>query len=358
MSYGGKWHVGGYHDAFWLLSIAALGEGVPKGAPVPARAAVSLLDEWFPEGPGEATRAGLLADICAEIDRSHAPDAQPPSRLKQTVARALADGRLAAYRVKADVPGARRLELQDAEETRPPEEVSHWVRFEVHDQFHDEAGDVKLGYRLLFDKSKLEGGTLAKSGKLDKTGVKKGSYSLVLEVLSEPSWSEVSVVADKTIELGAKSNGFEDDAVAKVHVYDARALHDKAIATLTGAVRDNAVLVEWTPDADTLAKASSSEVLFIAEVGERRVMSLTVPARVEREIVVELDGQPAPNGTRVVAVFSGGTSIDQTTTDGKVRGLVGAGERLVSLDLPRSLARLEVKPEQGDEQAYRLPGVA
>jgi hypothetical protein len=359
MGVGGKWHVAGYHDAFWLLTVGALGEGVPKGAPLGARFAASLLDEWFPEGPGEATRADLLADICAEIDRGYLPDAQPPSRLKQTLARALADGRLSAYRIKADVVGSKRLELQDAEDTRPPEKVRHFVRFVVADQFGDELGDVKLGFRLRRGDDEMEKGKLGKDGKLEKDGVKKGIYHLDLQVLDAPTWSEAQVDEGKKVELRSKSPGFAGGTAGKIHVYDARGLAGRALATLEATVSGGVFKAEWEPDKETLEKATSSEVVFVAEVGGRRAMSIAVAARVKRVIEVELDGKKADNGTRVSARWSGGTTTDGTTTDGKLETLVGSGERLVSLGLPGAPAALvTLTPEVGDEHAYRLPGVA
>ena len=353
-----------FHDAYWIAGPRARSSAeLPRGRALTPRQAVSQLDEWFAEGPGESARTELLYDICEQIGDVPGGGLEPPTlrALKARVADALASGYLVALRIKATTPAARRVETELVGEEKRAEQVTHWVEFVVTDQNNQPISGID--YVLTLVGAGPEKGTLGADGTVHKTGVKKGSHKLELKTITNARWEKDELKIGAAVKLLASVTGFPEHHAGKFHIYDATNLSGGSlVGPVVGQVKagvGSALALEavWTPKENELAAGKSGRLAFTAALDGLTPRATSAAARVlqKHEITVEDDDGAIANDVDVEARFSGGTRKTDKTADGKVSVWAPLGETLCWAQVKGRLGARATFKADGRESKYITP---
>lgn len=234
---------------------------------------------------------------------------------------------------------------------KPEKKVDYEVTFEVV----DDAGNPVSGIAWSLcgpDGKEMDRGKLNDLGKVQKPKVQKGSYTLVLKMLSKPAEGLGAIEVDKKTKLRAGISGFNSGTAGVFDIFDATAVSGSPAVTVQGKVGADKVLVaEWTPTAAALGKITSGMVVITAAVGGTRATSPPVP--VVRRHVIELSGPSGPlPDTAVIAHFSAGSTVEAACVGGRLEVLAPFGEALFWIDLPTIPGARITLDVEGEKREY------
>lgn len=191
MSLGERWRVD-VHEAIWLVRRSpweGVGE-VPRGAEsLSAASAAARVGSWFPEGWVSEDR--VLADICLSLEGAFPGSGAPDGGwLRETVRRALGDGRLVAVRMPFDGPGEAFAEEEEAALTqrRPAKEEKTWIEIVLVDE-EDASQPVAFAkYRVELPNGSPREGMLDAKGRARIEGIDPGTCQVSFPGLDGSAW--------------------------------------------------------------------------------------------------------------------------------------------------------------------------
>jgi hypothetical protein len=182
------WRIQGFHGGFWL--VRGRRPAPPGGELLSAESASGRLDGWFPEGREEAGARATLMAICREIDEPCPAGPPPPMRwLKESVRRAIRDGRLSALRSRIAVTD------QEVEEKAvaplPPAKKragATWIEISLRDD-HDPPRPMPYRrYRIETTDGMVREGRLDANGKARVEGIDPGNCDITFPEFHGDDW--------------------------------------------------------------------------------------------------------------------------------------------------------------------------
>lgn len=228
------------------------------------------------------------------------------------------------------------LEENKTEATSLPDETSAqeecpYVEFVIEDQFDTPVPEI--GWQLIYpDGKEKKYGNLNDEGKVHKSPVPKGSYTLKLEIVSNVQ----TVPADKItlgdkVKLKATVHGFDDGTAGTFEIYDAHGLGGAVIETVSSKVKRNAMEAAWKPTASKLEGIEHGAVLVQAKVGDAAAASDVIPIEVKHAFKLK-----GAKSRQMKVRFTGGH--EQTFTFAGTKGECTAplGEEILWIDLPNN----------------------
>jgi hypothetical protein len=193
-----RWRVFGFHEGLWLVRRTGLRggpderlQGDGEGEVLNADLAAFQVDSWFPDGWGDATRAGTLADIASALGEellwSH--DTEAWRRLKGIVKQALRDGRLVAVRIAPPVPGGSAPEQEEVQAERAPRrEEAAWIEIALSTDDDPPRPVPFKRYRIELPNGAVREGQLDARGMARLVGIDPGTCQISFPDYDAKRW--------------------------------------------------------------------------------------------------------------------------------------------------------------------------
>lgn len=192
-----RWRVEGFHERLWLVqrsgwsSAAELPDWCVALAP---SLAANLVDEWFPDGRGDAPSASTLASIAAALGEESAWNHEEArAHWKDAVRDALRSGRLVAARMDLPAPagGGNVAEEDTRPAERAPRRETTWIEIVLVDSADPPQPVPYKGYRIELPCGEIREGRLDSQGKAMIRDIDPGTCQVAFLDLDEAVWQRV-----------------------------------------------------------------------------------------------------------------------------------------------------------------------
>lgn len=217
--------------------------------------------------------------------------------------------------------------------------VWHWITFEVRDLANRPLDG--LDYRLQYQApvgnawNQIEAQKVPGNGNIEKVEIRRGQYKLQIPSLTNPAWSNRSMVTGTAVTLTADASGLDAGSAGAFQILDAFDF-GTVVHTIPGTVQAGGpgliLQATWTPQAAQLGALKQSRVVFRAKAGGAEVLS-------GRGTIQESVNVPVAygDGSAIVAqvsvYFSDGTTTTGNSGGGQLTTLWPWKERVLSVDV-------------------------
>ena len=367
------------------LTLTKKGNGTIKLEENPARGEVevkqwaSILAEVVSKDDEEQK---VIANVKVEIDGTTAAESKRTDNSGQALFEQLVPGTYKvsitieepeeAFYILDPLPEPLEQDVQPGEPKVYRFEVPYvYVEFEITYEDTDEPV-TEIGYILKWkkpgedtwedpdegtDKEWTRNSGHIKEGKVYEKYVRKGSYQLSLDSISEAAWGDQTVKLDESVTLTASVSGFEMETEGVFEIFDAHNL-EQVLHTIKANVNEDELKASWEPAKEHLEELKSGIVVFRAKVGEAQAFSPAVPVMAKQEFELK-DDEDGDIDTELVLRFSGGHEAEVTSASGKVEVEVPWGQTLSRIDLPgQKGTRVKLEDDDVPTREFLIPAEA